>query len=1328
VKLNSIGLTAEPGAYLQLWGYFYYQLIQQNMEKFSRYAGALLLEMGLYLDIAIGAQLGDGLISGNVPIYEEQWPLYSIGSEKIVDDFAYTQNEAPVLNLAGRTTSIEVPDSLFNMSTFNLKSGKIGTEVYDLSNFEIQVDNSDFRFNADTRKIEAINPELSVAEGNLVITWKGSPLTFSSEPIKRTIPLLWLSREGDYILQLDPQNGDMTQVSSQAYNAPINVTTPERAGYTFVGWFTAPNGGTEEDIPASMPARDITLYAHWTANTDTPYTVEHYWMNPNSRAEPVLVKTEPRTGTTDTEIRITSDIYHDDGYTSGSVSDVTIKGDGSTIVKLEYFPTNRTMTFDWGYDGAPVSSITDQFGKNIANRIPQPTRVGYLFTGWTPEVPSTVPTRDTSYEAVWEARTDTPYQVVYLQQMINSNSYAVVDTEMLRGITDQQVRVTADMEREYEGFELDRDIPGTVLEAGIAGDGSTVLKLYYKRQAYKLTIHYDNPDVNDREVDMPYGATTSLQLGEPTRTGYTFTGWSPVPPAWMPADDLEVIAQWELNSYTVSFETGEGTGIPAQTVDFGDKATEPEEPEKSGYAFAGWFTDAGYTTRYDFDTLVTDNLTLYARWLVRYTVSFETGVGSPVDDVKVNEGEKLTPPAQPVLEGYVFSGWYIDEDFTTQYDFEAAVTGDLTLYAKWTEEVKTKYTITFVTGGGSSVQDLEVIEGAVAQKPADPSREGYTFEGWYVDSTFQSPYNFNDPVTSHITLHAKWEVIRYTVSFNSMSGTEVPSVTVVYGNKLEAPTAPTRSGYRFAGWYTDTFLTNSYDFDQVVEGNLTLYARWIAVYTVTFDSNGGSDVLARTVDVGEAVEAPTAPTKSGYAFDGWYTSDDQAYNFATPVTGNITLYAKWTQSVYTVTFISNDSTVATQTVDPTSDEWSAKRASIVKLPIWTGYQFDGWYTDTTWSTKYDFTQEVSSSLTLYAKWTSTSWNQIEELPHNTVGAHSDMVYDSNGTPYIAYYTFEYQDYNYVGSTVFLKKYVNGSWQDVGVPEVLEEFDTRFIDLYTLLVFDQLDNLYWVLYGGEDLAVYKLPAGTSTWEHIGDLGFEDSYEHPTSIVVDRNNHLYVAYTENATFTLVIEKYDGSAWEKVSERGTFPNSSEEPIIGFGQDDVLYMLYRPYVNGYYYRVARLVDGQWEDITDEHILNSSDAVMAIGPDKYPYVVYRTGNQMAVTKYRNGEWEPVGDTSFVSLRNAYSSLMKIDFDQYGAIYISYQDHALEDKVSVIKYEAEWSILGNAGLSTNAVLYHGVSIDPAGNVFVYYIDDTFKPVEAYVAESEGELIIRKYTP
>ena len=1325
VKLNSVGLTAEPGAYLQMWGYFYYQLVQRNMEKISRAAGALLMEMGLYLDIAIGAQLGDGLLSGNIPVYEEQWPLLSIGSEAIVDDFAYAQEGAPAFNLAGRTTSMALPDSLFAMSTFHLKTGHIGKEVYDLSRFEIQVDNPDFRFHADTRKIEVVNPELTVAEGNLVITWKGAPLTFSYEPIKRTIPLLWLSREGDYILQLDPRNGDMTQVSSLAYNAPISVTTPERPGYTFVGWYTEPTGGTEEDIPDQMPARDITLYARWVANTDTPYTVEHYWVNPNARGEPTLVHTETRYGTTDTEIRFTSDLYNGDGYTPGSVSGLTIKGDGSTVVRVEYFPTNRTMTFDWGYDGAPASSITDQFGKNIASRIPQPTRAGYIFTGWSPDVPATVPTVDVTYEAQWEARQDTLYQVVYLQQNINSNSHTVVDKERYRGTTDQLAQVAEDMEREYEGFRLDKSIEGTVLNAHVAGDGSTVLKLYYTRDAHKLTIRYEHPDLRDVETDVPYGATISLYFGAPTRTGYTFTGWSPAPPATMPAGDLVVTAQWELNTYAVSFDTGTDAAIQPQTVGYGSQATEPDEPVRNGYSFVGWYVNLTDTRPYDFATPITNHLALHAKWLARYTVSFETGEGSTVDPVTVNEGETLTPPVQPVREGYVFGGWYADEALTTPYDIaHAEITGDLTLYAKWTEVVKTRYKVSFIPGNGTVMEDQEVIEGAVAQKPADPALEGYTFRGWYLDSGYTRSYGFNEEVTENITLYAKWERSRYTISFSNTGGAVVPDQTVDYGSHAIAPVEPTWAGYRFLSWFTDISSNSPYGFNETVTGDLTLYAKWVVVHTVSFDTDGGSEVPSSTVDYGSAAEAPPAPTKSGYRFDGWFTADDQSYNFATPVTGDITLYAKWTRNAHTVTFISMGSTLTTRTVIP------GEQVTPPELPDQEAYQFDGWYTELNGSTRYDFANPVNADITLYARWTLSPWHKMGDVGSNTISDRSKIVFDSNGTPYIAYAELRYSpDYDYLeGINVHLKKYVNGAWQDVALPAVVDQLDPLYTNFYLLLEFDSQDNLYWVLHADEDIEVYKLPRNSGTWEHIGTLGFDTSYEHPTSLVVDRNDQVYVAYTRNDDNTIVVEQYNGSAWKTLSGLEGLMASAMQPILGMGQNDVIYMSYMAYFDGsYHHLIAKLEDDVWESITPEAVLNAHQVTLSIGPDQLPYVAYSHDNRLTVIKYQGGAWETIVGTGFANVSMDSDSLLGLDFDHYGSMYVSYLDRAKDNKATVIKYEGVWSTWGNAGFSLGMPIYLGISVDPGGTVYAYYIDETRNPPEAFMFY-DGELIIKMYAP
>ncbi|WP_434748686.1 InlB B-repeat-containing protein [Paenibacillus amylolyticus] len=981
VDWNSIGISVEPGAYVNLWGYFYYQLKDISGKRLTKSFGALYVEMGIYLESAIGAQLGDGLVSASVPIYEEKWPLYTVGEQHNITDFAYPQDDSLGLNLAGSATSIALPDSLFKMSLFDLKTGATNTRAYALSSFDVQVDSPNFRYNATTKKIEVVDTSGTVSKGNLVITWKGAPLSFTSDPIKRTIPLTWRIKPGEYTLQLDPQNGEMTEIVVARPNAVISVTALEYPGYTFDGWFTEATGGTKMTIPSTMPAEDLNLYAHWTVNTDTPYTVQHYLIDPNTGTSASPVVTETLTGTTDTEIQINSDRFKDQGYTNGTASGVYIKGDGSTVVRVEYYPTDRTLTFNGGYAGAPTSSITALFGKNIAARIPVLTRPGYTFAGWSPEVPNIMPTSDITYTATWTAREDTPYKVVYLLQNIGSDTYTVADTESHRGITDTVVNMTNP--RSYVGFTFDNSVPRTVQMSKIAGEGTTVLKLYYTRNNYAMTINYNSSGVETDVVNVPFGATTGLHIGTPTWQGHTFTGWSPVPPTTMPTQNVTITAGWTTNSYKVSFNSNGGSPVAAQTVGYGLSASKPDEPMKDGMVFSGWYSDGALTKAYDFATLVTADLTLYAQWMYSYKVSFESNGGSAVAAQRVNEGDKATAVV-PTKEGFVFSGWYSDMGLKDAYDFETrTVTGSIILYAKWTIVPKNNYVVSFNSNEGTEVANLTVEEGAVAKAPDAPTREGYTFTGWYSDINLKNSFNFSiTPITMNLSLHAGWLRNSYTASFDSMGGTEVAAQKVNEGENIAAPVVPMNEGYMFGGWYKDVNMSEAYDFATPVTTHLTLYAKWKVLYTVSFNSNGGSSVADQLVTSGDNAMAPAVPTPvvpeiKDLVFDGWYSDEglSEAYSFTTAVRDNLTLYAKWVVP-YTVSFDAGRGWYMPR--------WPAESYKVFKqtvasggkatppdlMPVFEGYLFRHWYTDTSADIMevYDFTTPVTEDLTLRALW------------------------------------------------------------------------------------------------------------------------------------------------------------------------------------------------------------------------------------------------------------------------------------------------------------------------------------------------------------------------
>ena len=141
-----------------------------------------------------------------------------------------------------------------------------------------------------------------------------------------------------------------------------------------------------------------------------------------------------------------------------------------------------------------------------------------------------------------------------------------------------------------------------------------------------------------------------------------------------------------VDYYTVTFNSNGGSEVASQNVVEHGKATEPTPPTKSGYAFKGWYSDAGLTKTFNFNTPIDSNITLYAKWIETFDVTFNTDGGSSVATQTVESGSKATQPADPTKDGYIFDGWYAEDTFTTEFDFNAAITADTTVYAKWTEE------------------------------------------------------------------------------------------------------------------------------------------------------------------------------------------------------------------------------------------------------------------------------------------------------------------------------------------------------------------------------------------------------------------------------------------------------------------------------------------------------------------------------------------------------------------------------------------------------------------------------------------------------------------
>ena len=237
--------------------------------------------------------------------------------------------------------------------------------------------------------------------------------------------------------------------------------------------------------------------------------------------------------------------------------------------------------------------------------------------------------------------------------------------------------------------------------------------------------------------------------------------------------------------------------------------------------------------------------------------------------------------------------WYTDENYCTGAGESYTITGDTDLYA--TEE----FTISFVTGEGvTPLSDQKVMYPGTALNPAPREKTGYTFAGWYRDAECTEAYDFTTLVTENITLYAKWNINTYDVTFDTAGGSAVESQSVEYNSAAASPEVPVKTGYTFAGWYRDAECTEAYDFTTPVTENIMLYAKWnLNTYRVTFDTAGGSAVESQSVEYNSAAVSPETPVKTGYTFAGWYRDAEctEIYDFTTPVTENITLYAKWNE-------------------------------------------------------------------------------------------------------------------------------------------------------------------------------------------------------------------------------------------------------------------------------------------------------------------------------------------------------------------------------------------------------------------------------------------------
>ena len=680
-------------------------------------------------------------------------------------------------------------------------------------------------------------------------------------------------------------DGNVTNVY---YGAAISVAEPAaREGYTFAGW--------DRDVPETMPASDVTLVSQWNEN-DADYTA---YNAAKAAAEAKQAEANfDKTYTAESRQALADALAKDVSgrkYTQQGEVDAAAKAINDAVTALELMTYKATFYVD----GAEYKVVEAKVGEAIA-KPDDPSKTGYVFTGWDPEV-GTMGTEDLTFNAKFSAG-EVSYTVeTYVMGL--DGQYGAADSKNVAATTGAEITLTPDAR---EGFTVAGE---SVLTGTVAADSSLVLKVYYSRNQYKLTV-------DGTESMVYYGA--ALEIADPeARTGYTFAGWKPAAPATMPANDVTLESQWTENDadYTAYDAAVKAAQAKQAESDYAARYTE-ESRNALAAALAADVSGKKYTQQGEVDAATTAiNNAVAGLNKMTYNAIF-TVDGEEYAKVPTKVDDQIVAPKDPSKEGYTFAGWRpsVGVMGTADATFEAvfAAAGDtaytVNTYVMGTDGTygdPTSEKLTGTTGStatyapeareGFTVADESVLSGEIAAdgslvlkvyysrnqytltaegvaytfyygaavSVADPVKAHYTFAGW--DPALPETMPAHD-----VTVAAKWteDDADYTAYNAAVAAAQEKQGEENYGKKY---TAETRAALAEA--LANDVSGKKYSEQGLVDAATTAINDAIAAldlmtYNATFYVDGAEYRVVPT-KVGAQIVAPEAPSKTGYVFTGW---------------------------------------------------------------------------------------------------------------------------------------------------------------------------------------------------------------------------------------------------------------------------------------------------------------------------------------------------------------------------------------------------------------------------------------------------------------------------
>ena len=553
----------------------------------------------------------------------------------------------------------------------------------------------------------------------------------------------------------------------------------------------------------------------------------------------------------------------------------------------------------------------------------------------------------------------------------------------------------------------------------ISGNNNTQPPVEEVIELAKVTFDYNLEDYENFSISIKKGERIYEPI-EPIISGYIFRGWylnsTPYNFQNVINNDTTIVASWEIGDPNPPLEENvlvtynynmPGINLAVIKVNKGSKTIEPLAPERINYRFLGWYLN---NELFDFDTNLNDSITLKAEWVEEIiepvvpdvSVSFDFDNGTSPISIKIESGTKVIEPKSPTKEGYTFVGWFKNILDTVPYNFQAHLTTDLSLIAKYEESgleppdpdpviedvlIQFNYNVTNVDDA-----QIMIVKGTKVLEPKVILNEGYTFVGWFKNITDTEPYNFDEPVNNDLGLIAKWIVAEppapiietVVVTFNhNVPNIENEQVTIEKGTKVIELRATERAGYTFVGWFKNIEDTIPYNFNDLVNNDLGLIAKWeveepdplepTETVVVTFNYNVPNvNPEQVSIEKGTKVLEPKIIEHEGYTFVGWFKNilDTIPYNFNAPVNSDLSLEAKWDSVPYTPTYV--DVTFIDQDEDNNIiiDVVVVEKGDTMTAPTppeRSYYDFVGWVEDGS-TTIFNFLNPINREYIFVAKW------------------------------------------------------------------------------------------------------------------------------------------------------------------------------------------------------------------------------------------------------------------------------------------------------------------------------------------------------------------------